>query len=77
MRDWARDVPAEARRETPVRPEHPIRVKVWITDGRGRSFEANGEALAWTPRAVHVRYIDLAGREGFAWVWASAVSRRD
>ncbi|GAA1970502.1 hypothetical protein GCM10009718_02520 [Isoptericola halotolerans] len=48
----------------------------WVTDGKGRTFEATGEALAWTPKAVYVRYIDPGGREGFAWPWASAVTRR-
>lgn len=76
VRDHARDVPLEARAGVPARPDVPVPVRVWIQTGRGDAFEANGEALAWTPRAVHVRYIDPAGREGFAWMWASAVSRR-
>ncbi|GAA4717940.1 hypothetical protein GCM10023216_02640 [Isoptericola chiayiensis] len=76
MRDFATDVPPEARRETPTRPSEPVPVTAWVTDGRGRAFEAKGEALAWTSRAVYVRYIDPAGREGFAWVWASAVTRQ-
>ncbi|NNU27480.1 hypothetical protein [Isoptericola sediminis] len=76
LRDVATEVPPEARREPPTRPPEPLPVTAWVTDGRGRTFRADGEALAWTPRAVYVRYVDPVGREGFAWLWASAVSRR-
>jgi hypothetical protein len=33
------------------------------------------EVVAWTPRAVAVRWKTPAGEEHRAWVWASAVER--
>ncbi len=74
--DQPHDVPAGARPEPPHRPSDPLPIRVWISDGRGRDFEAAGHAIAWTRRAVYVRYLDPEGREGFCWVWATAVSRK-
>lgn len=76
MRDMARQVPQkilDGARMT--RPEDPPRVRAWVVDGRGQDVEVDGEAIAWTPRAVRIRYQDSHGREGWAWVWASAVTR--
>jgi hypothetical protein len=47
-----------------------------LIDGRGRDVQVDGVAVAWTTVAVHVHYVDAAGREGFVWAWASAVTRR-
>lgn len=77
VHEQAPDAPVEARAgDRMVQPETPIPVTSWITSGRGRSFEAEAHAVAWTTRQVRVRYVDPGGREGFAWVWASAVTRR-
>ncbi len=53
----------------------PIPVHVWLLSVDGEETEVQGMALAWTPRAVHVRYIDRHQREDSAWVWAGAVRR--
>lgn len=58
-----------------TRPERGLPVRTWLHTSEG-DVEADGVAIAWTPRAVHVRYFDQHGREGFVWVWASAVTRR-
>ena len=76
LRDAARDVPAAVRTEGVARPERQLPIRAWIVDGKGRDLEVDGVAVAWTSRAVNVRYIDSGGREGFVWVWASAVSRK-
>ncbi|WHP16457.1 hypothetical protein [Cellulomonas sp. ES6] len=77
MRDMARQVPAGAiAGDRVTRPDQAPRVRAWIVDGRGRDVEVDGEAVAWTPRVVHVHYLDDHGREGWVWVWASAVTRR-
>lgn len=77
MHEQPVDAPAEARAgERMVQPEIPLSVHVWITSGRGKSFHATGHAVAWAGSHVRVRYLDPGGREGFAWVWASAVTRR-
>lgn len=57
------------------RPDTPLEVTAWIYNRLGHS-RVDGLAMAWTPKAVWVRYIDKHGREGIAWVWASAVTRR-
>ena len=75
LRDMARQVPTAAL-GGPVRTfDVPVRVRAWITDGRGRDLEVDGEVVAWTPRAANVHYFDSNGRESFVWVWASAVTR--
>lgn len=56
--------------------ESPIPVRTWILTVRGEEFEAEAEAIAWTPRAVRVAYTDKFGRRDTAWVWANAVRRR-
>ncbi|MBB5474696.1 hypothetical protein HNR08_003432 [Cellulomonas hominis] len=77
MRDMARQVPPSVITGARVtRPDEPPQVRAWIVDGRARDVEVDGEAVAWTPRAVHVHYVDAHGREGWVWVWASAVTRR-
>ncbi|WP_324654043.1 hypothetical protein [Georgenia sp. H159] len=57
------------------RAEEPLEVSAWIHTRRGHA-RVDAIALAWTQRAVWIRYVDDYGREGFAWVWASAVTRR-
>jgi hypothetical protein len=55
--------------------ETPIRVASFI-----RFYEATirveGEAIAWTSRAVKVRFTTKEGARHEVWVWASAVDRR-
>ncbi len=75
LRDMARSVPTRARGEPVHRLAEPVRVRVWVLTARGEDVELDAEATAWTPRAVHVRFFDAFGREGFAWVWASSVRR--
>lgn len=57
-------------------PERPIAVRAWIVTVRGEDLEVDGDAMAWTPRAVRVRYVDRFGHLDSAWVWAGAVTRR-
>lgn len=72
----ARSVPAKIA-DTPIqRPDIPVPVTAWIIDGRGRDVEIAAEAVAWTKRTVSLHYVDADEREGWAWVWASAVTRR-
>lgn len=76
LRDAARDVPASVHATAVVRPDRALPVRAWIVDGKGRDLEVDGLAVGWTSRAVNVRYLDAGGREGFVWVWASAVTRK-
>ncbi|TRW47414.1 hypothetical protein [Georgenia yuyongxinii] len=60
---------------TPVRQAgEPLPVSAWIHTRKGHQL-VDGVALAWTTKAARIRYIDGHGREGFAWVWAHAVTR--
>lgn len=56
-------------------PPAPIPVRAWV-----RCYEAtvrpDAEAIAWTDKAVHVRWTTQQGATLTAWVWASAVERR-
>ena len=61
---------------TPVsRPDEPLAVSAWILTRRGHS-RVDALAMAWTQKAVWIRYVDEHGREGYVWVWAPAVTRR-
>ena len=77
MRDAAHDAPKEQRRgQRVVESSDPLPVRVWIQAHQSGNHECDAYAIGWTIRQVHVRYIDPHGREGFAWVWANAVTRR-
>ena len=71
----ARTLPAKAITGTVTRPEEGAAVEAWIVTGKGDDVVVRGRAIGWTTRAVHVAYFDEHGREGFVWVWASAVTR--
>jgi len=76
IRDAAEEAPRKQREGVVIsRPAEPVPVRAWITQRQSGSFEAHGVALAWTDRQVEVRYHDIHGREGWAWLWASAVRR--
>lgn len=76
IRDAVEEAPIKARNGVAVvRPPEPMPVKAWVTQRQSGSFEADALAVAWTDRQVEVRYQDKHGREGFAWLWASAVRR--
>lgn len=55
--------------------ETPIPVRAWILTVRGEDFLVDAEVIAWTPKAVRVRYTDKHGRPDTAWIWANAVTR--
>ncbi len=55
--------------------DEPLPVAAWIQTRAGHHL-VEGVAVAWTPKAAHIRYVDEHGREGYAWVWANAVRRR-
>lgn len=76
MRDMARQAPvAAARGEKVIEVKMAVPVRAWIIDGRGQDVEIRGRAVAWTSRMVRILYVDLHGREGSLWWWASAVRR--
>ncbi|GAB3615439.1 hypothetical protein [Humibacter ginsengisoli] len=57
-----------------VEADSPIPVRAFV-----RFHEAvirpEGEAIAWTPRAVKVHFTMVDGSQHVVWVWASAVDR--
>lgn len=57
---------------TPV----PVRARAWVRYASG-AIKLDVDIVAWTPRAVAVRWKTPAGEEHRAWVWASAVERGD
>ena len=77
MRDNAHEAPREQRAgQHVVETSTPLPVRVWIEAHQSGNHECDAHAIAWTARQVHVRYIDPHGREGWAWVWANAITRR-
>ena len=61
------------RRGEPV----PVRALIPMETRYVESLEVEGEAIAWTDRAVLVRAVVQPGRKPVdVWVWASAVQRR-
>lgn len=60
----------------PVTQAHqPVPVRAWV-----RFYEATvrpeAEAIAWTDKAVQIRWTTQQGATLTAWVWASAVEKR-
>lgn len=80
------DVPRRvARRPRSLSPEQlthsslstatdPVRVNVWIMWEDGVEELVTGHAVAWTPRAVQVRF-GIPPHQHETWVWAGAVCR--
>jgi len=52
----------------------PVPVQAWVRFG-AEPIRVPAEAIAWTPRAVRVRFSYRTG-DWDVWVWASAVERR-
>jgi hypothetical protein len=75
LRDQAQSLSPKAVGQPIRRLDAPVPVTAWIRDARGVDRLVAGEATAYSPRAGHVKYFDEHGREGFAWVWASAITR--
>lgn len=50
-------------------------VRAWVRY-EGGAIQVDAEAVAWTARAVAIRWEAPDGRTDRAWVWASAVERR-
>ena len=57
--------------KTPV----PRPVRAWVRYG-DMAVKVDGEAVAWTPRAVAVSWETPDGRPQRAWLWSSAVEGR-
>lgn len=55
-----------------TRPPRAIRVKAWVHFD-SIALKVDAEAVAWTPRAVAIRWTAPHGEVQKAWVWASAV----
>jgi hypothetical protein len=80
------DVPRRAARRprslTPEQLTHssvtsvnePVRVSAWIVWEDGVEELLVGHAVAWTPRAVQVRF-GIPPHQHETWVWAGAVCR--
>lgn len=58
-----------------VQAREPIPVQAWV-----RFYEStvrpDAEAIAWTDKAVQIRWSGHQGATYTAWVWASAVEKR-
>lgn len=52
----------------------PVRVSAWVTWEDGAEELVVGHAVAWTPKAVLIRF-GVPPHQHEAWVWAGAVSR--
>lgn len=53
----------------------PKAVRAWVRFGP-HAIKVDAEAVAWTERAVAIRWMTPSGVEHKAWVWASAVETR-
>lgn len=56
--------------------QRPVLVSAWVRYPE-TVIRASGVAVAWTDRAVLVRWTGADGSDREAWVWASAVQRRE
>ena len=58
-----------------TRDPRPRAVKAWVRYPTA-PLQVDALAVAWTPRAVAIRWPGPDGVEHRAWVWASAVEKR-
>jgi hypothetical protein len=58
-----------------TRTPRPRPARAWVTYG-SQSIEIDVEVVAWTSRALAVRWPAPDGIEHHAWVWLGAVSER-
>lgn len=56
------------------RGREPLPVRAWVRYPE-TVVDVRAEAIEWTDRAVHLRWIAPDGSRRQAWVWASAVRR--
>ena len=68
---------AELELDTQPLTKTPIAkpVRAWVRFG-SVALRVDAEAVAWTERAVAIRWTMASGAEHRAWVWASAVEPR-
>ncbi|MEO7233821.1 MAG: hypothetical protein ABIW80_00455 [Lapillicoccus sp.] len=52
----------------------PVRVSAWVVWEDGVEELVHAYAVAWTPRAVQIRF-GVPPHQHHTWVWAGAVSR--
>ena len=69
------DAELELATEQLTRTPIPRPVRAWVRFG-SRALKVDAEAVAWTGRAVAIRWTMASGAEHRAWVWASAVEPR-
>ena len=69
-----RSLTAEQLAATPTTPAEPMPVRAWVIWEDGVEEQVTGHAVAWTPRAVRVRW-GVPPHQHEAWVWAGAVTR--
>lgn len=61
--------------EPMTRAPIPRPARAWVRYGE-QSIEIDVEVVAWTDRAVAIRWPGPGGIEHHAWVWAGAVGQR-
>ena len=54
--------------------DEPVPVRAWVRFPES-PIQVDGQAVAWTPRAVRVEFELRDGARLSAWVWASAVDK--
>lgn len=69
-----KDAELELDTELLVRPDRAVPCTAWVRYN-GVPVSVGAEAVAWTPRAVAVRWKTPTNVVHKAWVWASAVRR--
>ncbi|MEV8252383.1 hypothetical protein AB0O95_00295 [Rhodoglobus sp. NPDC076762] len=58
---------------TQTRNPRPVRAWVRYSDG---ALQVEADAVAWTERAVAIKWQTISGQPHRAWVWGSAVESR-
>jgi hypothetical protein len=66
------DTELELDVELLVRPDRAVPCRAWVRYGT-TPVNVVAEAVAWTPRAVAIRWRAPSGDTHRAWVWSSAV----
>lgn len=73
---WLTDTEVDLAHQTPTVPDRPVPARSYVRFHEA-VIEPEVEIVAWTARAVRIRFVMRNGQKYEGWVWKGAVTERD
>jgi hypothetical protein len=73
---WLTDAELDLEHQTPIVPDVPLPAKSYVRFHEA-VIQPEVEIVAWTARAVRIRFAMRNGQKCEGWVWKGAVTERD